>query len=94
MSHLILACCREYIRDPSRVASYWSWRLAFRGPESQEERKGNQATTVRLHCHHLQQLFVVVTVRPECDRAGLVEVKWENNRVVNMFGSGVRLADL
>ena len=36
----------------------------------------------------------MVTVRPEFDRAGLVEVEWENNRVANNFGTGVRIADL
>ena len=60
--------------------------------------KRNRRETKQQRCDCIvitfNSFFVVVTVRPECDRAGLVEVEWENNRVVNIFGSGVRLADL
>ena len=60
------------------------------------KRNGRETKQQRCDCIVItfNSFFVVVTVRPECDRAGLVEVEWENNRVANIVGSGVRIADL
>ena len=61
------------------------------------KRNGRETKQQRCDCIVItfnSSKFVVVTVRPESDRAALVGVRLVNHHVASIVGSGVHFADL